>query len=71
MAFQKPSAPSPVASSGAMANPRALRSTSSSRQLCALSRMPTWKPTSSFLPSGVAPISTRMHSACGSMRACR
>ena len=35
-----------------MARPRALRSTSSSRQLCALSRTPTWKPTSSFLPSG-------------------
>ena len=57
-AFQKPSAPSPVASSGAMTRPRALRSTSSSRQLWALSRTPTWKPTNSFLPSGVAPIST-------------
>src|SRR3954469_7857686 len=28
----------------------------------ALSRTPVWKPTSSFLPSGVAPISTSMHS---------
>jgi hypothetical protein len=42
-----------------------------SRQLCVLSRRPTWKPTSSFLPSGVAPISTSMHSACGSIRAWR
>ena len=32
---------------------------------------PVCKPRSSFLPSGVAPISTSMHSACGSMRACR
>jgi hypothetical protein len=39
--------------------------------LCALSRTPTWKPTSSFLPSGVAPISTSMHSALSSIRACR
>ena len=29
----------------------------SSRQLRAPSRTPVWKPTSSFLPSGVAPIS--------------
>ena len=48
-----------------------LRDQWSSRQLWALSRMPTWKPSNSFLPSGVAPISTSMHSACGSMRACR
>ena len=51
--------------------PRWARRTSSSCQLWALSRTPTWKPTSSFLPSGVAPISTSMHSACGSIRACR
>src|SRR3954454_8913704 len=70
-ASQKPSEPSPVASSGAIVRPRAFKSTSSSRQLWALSRMPTWKPSSSFLPSGVVPISTSMHSACGSMRACR
>ena len=37
---------------------------------CALSH-PVWKPTSSFLPSGVAPISTSMHSAASSIRACR
>ena len=43
----------------------------SSRQLCALSRTPVWKPTSSFFPSGVAPISTSMHSAASSIRACR
>lgn len=40
-AFQKPSDPSPVANCGATARPRAFRSTSSSCQLCALSRMPT------------------------------
>jgi hypothetical protein len=44
--------------SGAILRPRRLMSTSSSRQLCALSRIPVWKPTSSFLPSGVAPIRT-------------
>jgi hypothetical protein len=46
-------------------------STSSSRQLWALSRTPTWKPRSSFLPSGVAPINISMQSACGFMRACK
>ena len=30
-----------------------------------------WKPISSLTPSGVAPIRTNMHSACGSMRACK
>jgi hypothetical protein len=39
--------------------------------LCAFSRTPVWKPTSSFLPSGVAPISISMHSAVSSIRACR
>src|SRR5215207_3317770 len=62
-AVQKPSAPSPTASSGAMVSPWRFTSTRSSRQLSALSRTPTWKPTSSFLPSWVAPISTSMHSA--------
>src|SRR5437870_13726225 len=71
IAFQKPSAPSPTARSGAISSPRCLMSTRSSRQLCALSRTPVWKPTSSFLPSGVAPISTSMHSAASSIRACR
>src|ERR1700740_2728568 len=66
MAFQKPSAPSPTARSGAISSPRRLMSMSSSRQLWALSRTPVWKPTSSFLPSGVAPISTSMHSAVSS-----
>lgn len=51
------------------ARPRDLRPTRSSRQLCALSRTPTWNPTSSFFPSGVAPRITSMHSACGSIRA--
>ena len=62
-AFQNPSAPSPTAISGARASPRRFTSTNNSRQLCALSRTPTWKPTSSFRPSGVAPTSTSMHSA--------
>jgi hypothetical protein len=34
-----------------------------------LSRMPSVKPMSSFLPSGVAPMMTRMHCACCSSRA--
>src|SRR6266481_2162887 len=71
IAFQKPRAPSPIARSGATSSPRRLMSIRSSRQLCALSRTPVWKPTSSFLPSGVAPISTSMHSAASSIRACR
>src|ERR1700675_589350 len=70
-AFQKPSAPSPTAISGVIVSPRLFTSMRSSRQLCALSRTPTWKPMSSFLPSGVAPISTSMHSLWSSMRACR
>jgi hypothetical protein len=36
-------------------SPRRLMSMRSSRQLCALSLTPVWKPTSSFLPSGVSP----------------
>src|ERR1039458_7672022 len=67
MAFQKPSPPSPTAISGAIFNPRRFTSTSNSRQLWALSRAPTWKPTSSFLPSGVAPISTSMDRALGTV----
>src|SRR5262249_62252683 len=39
-AFQKPSAPSPTAISGAICNPRCLMSIRSSRQLCALSADP-------------------------------
>src|SRR6516225_5492514 len=53
-AVQKPSAPSAAASSGATAKPRFCKSSSSSRQSCALSRAPSVKPSSSFLPSGVA-----------------
>src|SRR6202022_4611274 len=51
-AFQKPSAPSATASSGAMTRPRFCKSSSSSRQSWALSRAPSVKPSSSFLPSG-------------------
>jgi hypothetical protein len=50
---------------------RAFTSQNSSRQLWALSRKPVWKPTNSFLPSRVAPMTTSMHSACSSIRACR
>src|SRR5437588_8893910 len=71
MAFQKPSAPSPTARSGAISSPRCLMSMRSSRQLCALSRTPVWKPTNSFLPSVVAPTTTTMHSAAVSIRACK
>lgn len=38
IAFQKPRAPSPIASSGACSSPRFFRSIKISRQLCALSR---------------------------------
>src|SRR5580700_7632925 len=48
-AFQKPSAPSVTASSGATARPRFFKSSSSSRQSCALSRAPSVKP-STLLP---------------------
>src|ERR1700680_1071496 len=40
IAFQKPSAPSPTARSGAISSPRCLMSMRSSRQLCALSAHP-------------------------------
>src|SRR4051812_37523191 len=70
-AFQKPSAPSATASSGAMSRPRLFKSSSSSRQSWALSRAPSVKPSSSFLPSGVAPMMTRMHCLASSRRACR
>jgi len=43
---------------------------SSSRQDCALSRTPSVRPTSSFLPSGVAPMMISRHCAVSSRRAC-
>jgi hypothetical protein len=46
IAFQKPSAPSAMASSGAMVSPRRFRSSSRSRHDCALSRTPSIRPTS-------------------------
>src|SRR6516162_3500275 len=70
MACQKPSAPSATASSGPIDSPRRFRSRSSSRQDCALSRIPSLRPTSSFLPSGVAPIMISRHCALSSRRAC-
>jgi len=45
-------------------SPRRFRARSSSRQDCALSRTPSVRPTSSFLPSGVAP----RHCAASSRR---
>ena len=67
-AFQKPRAPSPMASSGPIVSPRPRRHASNSRQLWALSRTPAWKPTSSLRPSGVAPMRTRMHCFSSSSR---
>src|SRR5271156_4488001 len=68
-AFQKPRAPSATASCGPVVKPRRLRSSSSSFQDCALSRMPSARPTSSFLPSAVAPMITSRHCASSSSRA--
>jgi hypothetical protein len=70
IAFQKPSAPSPTASCGPLASPRRFRSSKRSPQDCALSRRPSASPTSSFLPSGVAPMITSRHCASSSSRAC-
>src|SRR6476661_5790089 len=69
-ACQKPRAPSATASSGPIASPRRLRSRRSSFHDCALSRTPSMSPTSSFLPSGVAPRITSRHCAASSSRAC-
>src|SRR5712671_6741122 len=69
-ACQKPRAPSATASSGPIASPRRLRSRRSSFHDCALSRTPSMSPTSSFLPSGVAPMITSRHCAVSSSRAC-
>src|SRR5258708_23538853 len=52
IACQKPSPPSAIASSGPIASPRRFKSRRSSFQDCALSRTPSIRPTSSFLPSG-------------------
>ena len=52
-------------------SPRRFSSSSRSRQSCALSRAPSVKPTNSLRPSGVAPISTRMHCFSSSRRAWR
>lgn len=60
-AFQKPSAPSATAALGAIDRPRRFRLSSKARQPWALSRVPSVKPINSFLPSGVAPMMTRMH----------
>src|SRR6266481_1987608 len=69
IAFQNPSAPSATASCGAIVRPRRLRSRRNSFQDCALSRIPSERPTSSFLPSAVAPMITSRHCASSSSRA--
>ena len=48
--------------------PRRFKPRSSSRQSWALSRAPSVKPINSFLPSGVAPMMTRMHCFSSSSR---
>src|SRR3981081_2149537 len=55
---------------GSHRKPRRLRSRRSSFHDCALSRTPSMSPTSSFLPSGVAPLITSRHLAASSSRAC-
>src|SRR3982075_3263891 len=55
---------------GPIASPRRLRSRRSSFHDCAPSRTPSMSPTSSFLPSGVAPMITSRHCAASSSRAC-
>src|ERR1700719_3932734 len=59
-----------TASSGPIASPRRWRSRRSSFHDCALSRTPSMSPTSSFLPSGVAPMITSSNCAASSSRAC-
>ena len=44
-------------------SPRFFKLSSNSCQSCALLRAPSVKPSNSFLPSGMTPISTRMHSS--------
>src|SRR5258707_5208162 len=70
IACQKPSAPSATASFGPIESPRRFRSRRSSFQDCVLSRTPSMRPTSSFLPSGVAPMMTSRHCAASSSLAC-
>jgi hypothetical protein len=60
--------PKPM-TSGAKAKGR-FGSRRSSFHDCALSRTPSMSPTSSFLPSGVAPMITIRHCAASSSRAC-
>lgn len=66
-----PEAECSMTSRGGTSSPRRFRSSSKSRQSCALSRAPSVKPTSSLRPSGVAPISTRMHCFSSSSRTSR
>ena len=71
---RNPSAPSPMAACGATTKPRAFKSTSSSLPALPAFRCRSESRSAPFLPSGVAPISTSMHSAWpGSQlsRACR
>ena len=67
-AFQKPKAPSPIASLGSMVSPLECRSLNSSHQDCSLSRYPSSTEISSFFPSARAPMSTSKHSRASSKR---
>ena len=68
IAFQNPDAPSPTATAGAIAKPA--RFQVHQQFLPTLLALPVavGEPINSFRPSGVAPINTSMHSACGSRR---
>jgi transposase len=55
---------------GANRQPTPLQIEEQSRQDCALSRIPSVRPTSSLLPSGVAPMMISRHCAVSSRRAC-
>ena len=60
-AGQKPSAPSPTASFGGILTPRAFKSWRTPRHDCSLSRSPSAKASSSFVPSARAPTTTSRH----------
>lgn len=66
-ADQKPSAPSPTASTGARM-PRRLQSRSRSAQLAVDSRCPSTRATSSFFPSARTPTTTSVQTRSSSRR---
>ena len=67
-AFQKPIAPSPMASSGPRFKPLHFKSRSISRQLSSLSRYPSVIDSSSLFPSSSAAMITRMQDRSSSRR---